>query len=241
MSQAVPISLLDQVYGRIQSKVAPPVTGNAAEYGARNPRSHVIGIGIVVLLHIVFIYGLASGLAHQMVDVIKQPLETRLIQEAAPPPKEVVPPPPVMVPPPPVYIPPPEVQIEQAAPTASDAITVVTTTPPPKAVSAPAPVRSVTRPPSNGGRPACGDADSIYPSASEELSEAGAVVIYALVNASGSIIDTRLVNSSGFPRLDNAALTGAASICRYSSPASVDGHPTQGWTSITFNFHPAGE
>ena len=241
MGQAVPISLLDQIRGPIERKVATPVAGNAAEYGARNPRSHLVGIGIVVLLHLVFIYGLASGLAHQMVDVIKQPLETTLIQEVKTPPKDVVPPPPTMVPPPPVYIPPPEVQIEQAAPAVSDAITVVTTKPLPRAVSAPPPVRSVSRAPSNGGRPACGDADSIYPSTSEELSEAGAVVIYALVDTSGSIIDTRLVNSSGFPRLDNAALTGAASICHYSSPASVDGHPTQGWTSITFNFHPAGE
>ena len=106
----------------------------------RNPTKHIVGMAFVVLLHIGIIYGLLHGLARKVVEVIQQPLETKIIEEVKPPPVELPPPPPQpkMVAPPPPFIPPPEVQIQQPPPPQQNVITAVTATPPP--ADAPAPV-----------------------------------------------------------------------------------------------------
>src|ERR1700758_4919784 len=85
----------------------------------RNPGKHLIGIGFVVVFHIVLIYALVNGLARKVVEVVKGPLETKIIQELKPPPPEAPPPPPPkLAPPPPDFIPPPEVNVAvEAAPT----------------------------------------------------------------------------------------------------------------------------
>jgi len=93
------------------------------------------GFLIVVVLHIVLGYALVTGLARKVVEVIKAPLETKIIEEMKkPPPDTPPPPPPKMAPPPPPYIPPPEVNIQVPA-IAQQAATITTTTvaPPQKA------------------------------------------------------------------------------------------------------------
>src|SRR5579885_645008 len=83
----------------------------------RNPGKHVAGIGFVLLLHILLVYGLVNGLARKVVDVVKGPLETKIIKEVKPPPPDAPPPPPPkLAPPPPPFIPPPEVNIAEPAP-----------------------------------------------------------------------------------------------------------------------------
>jgi protein TonB len=55
-----------------------------------------------------------NGLAQRLVEVIKSPLETKIIEEVKPPPPpppENLPPPPKFAPPPPSFVPPPEVQV----------------------------------------------------------------------------------------------------------------------------------
>lgn len=197
-------------------------------------RGRLIGVGLVVLLHIAFIYALVSGLAEHAVDVLKGPLETRIIQEIKAPPKVDLPPPPVLAPPPPPYIPPPEVQIRQTpAPVTSTAITVVTTKAPP---AAPAEVKHViVQPGAAAGRSACANPDDIYPAVSKELGEEGKVLIDALVGADGSVVQTRLNHSSGAHRLDAAAASGAAQICHF-VPGTVDGKPAPMWVTIPFVF-----
>ena len=70
------------------------------------------GLVVVVALHAALIYALVHGLARQIVEVIRQPLETKIIEEVkAPPP----------------YIPPPEVQV--TAPVSAPTITAVTSEP----------------------------------------------------------------------------------------------------------------
>jgi protein TonB len=106
--------------------------------GADDPRRHWLGLGIVVLLHVLVIYALVSGLARKGVDVVRVPVETRLIEEIIPPappppspPPAAVVAPPKRLPSPPVAVSPPEVVVTaplQIAPT-------ITATPP-----APAPV-----------------------------------------------------------------------------------------------------
>ena len=57
----------------------------------RDPTRHMIGIAMVVLIHVLVIYGLVTGLARKAVEVIKKPLNATIVEEIkAPPP----PPPP---------------------------------------------------------------------------------------------------------------------------------------------------
>eukprot|EP01136_Pigoraptor_vietnamica_P022575 Opistho-1_new@73882 len=75
--------------------------------------SRFTGFGIVVLIHVLIIWALASGLARKVVEAIK-PIETKVIEEQVkppPPPEKVVPPPPDLKAPPPPFVPPPEFQV----------------------------------------------------------------------------------------------------------------------------------
>lgn len=98
----------------------------------RNPARHLVGIGGVILLHVLIIYALLTGLARKVVEVVKGPIEVKVIEEVVkkPPPPEVLPPPPKVAAPPPPFIPPPEIQIAPP-PTPAPAITAVTQEAPP--------------------------------------------------------------------------------------------------------------
>src|SRR5688500_20389532 len=68
---------------------------------------------MVGLLHLAIGYALVTGLARKVVEVIKAPLETKIIEEVKkPPPDQPPPPPPKMAAPPPPFIPPPEINIQ---------------------------------------------------------------------------------------------------------------------------------
>ena len=115
-----------------------------------NGSSRVTGFGIVVLIHVLLIWAIASGLAKTIVEKVAGPIETKVVEEVKPPPpppEKVVPPPPEMKAPPPPFMPVPEVQITAPAPPA--AISVSTNVPPPTtqvaATPAPAPPAPVTR------------------------------------------------------------------------------------------------
>ena len=114
-----------------------------------DPRRHLAGIAFVVLFHAFIVWALVSGLAKKVVDVVRAPIETKVIEEIKkppPPPEVVMPPPPKLEAPPPPFIPPPEVQV--AAPPPEPTITATTPMPPapvpftpaaPPAAPAPAP------------------------------------------------------------------------------------------------------
>jgi len=72
----------------------------------RNPTRHLIGIGGVVLLHVLVVYALVTGLARKVVEVVKGPIEVKVIEEIIkkpPPPPDVIPPPPKVAAPPPPF------------------------------------------------------------------------------------------------------------------------------------------
>src|SRR5438128_4976737 len=99
----------------------------------RDPRRHFVGISAAILFHAFIVYALVTGLAKKVVDVVRAPIETKVIEEIKkppPPPEIVVPPPPVLAAPPPPFIPPPEVQIATPPPV-QQTITATTPTPPP--------------------------------------------------------------------------------------------------------------
>ena len=98
------------------------------------PQKHALGITVVIAFHVIVIYALVTGLGKKIVDVIKQPIETKVIEEIKPPPPPVerlLPPPPKLDVLPPPFIPPPEVQIA-VTPTVPNTITSSTSTPPPQ-------------------------------------------------------------------------------------------------------------
>lgn len=102
-------------------------------------RRHLTGIVFVVLFHALLVYGLMSGLARKVVEVVRAPIDTKVIEEITkppPPPELVVPPPPKLEAPPPPFIPPPEVQIATPPPPAPT-ITAVPTPPPAPAMMTP--------------------------------------------------------------------------------------------------------
>jgi protein TonB len=104
------------------------------DYSSRHlePQKHVLGITVVIALHVIVIYALVTGLGKKIVEVIKQPIETKVIEEVRappPPPERMLPPPPKLEAPPPPFIPPPEVQIAVPAPV-QNTITATTPTPP---------------------------------------------------------------------------------------------------------------
>ena len=96
-----------------------------------DPRRHLPGIAFVVLFHALIVWALVSGLAKKVVEVVRAPIETKVIEEIKkppPPPEVVVPPPPKLEAPPPPFIPPPEVQVTTPPP--EPTITATTPTPP---------------------------------------------------------------------------------------------------------------
>ena len=102
-------------------------------YGQQPSSRRFVGFAAVVVLHIFIFYALVSGLARNVVEIVKKPLETKIIVELPPPPppppKEIVKPPPapkVEAPPPP-YVPPPEI-----TPPPSVAPPITTVAEPPK-------------------------------------------------------------------------------------------------------------
>ncbi len=128
-------------------------------YRPKDPSKRYKGIAIVIGLHVLLIWALISGTAHDALKVLKKPLEAVVIQEVIipppppPPPKQIKPPeaPKVEAPPPP-FVPPPDVPppvsaapaiVSTPAPPPTPA--VIAPPPPPAAPPAPAPNRSDIR------------------------------------------------------------------------------------------------
>jgi len=189
------------------------------------------GLGIVILLHALVAYALITGLARKMVDEIKEPLVTKIIEEVKPPPppdKPPPPPPPKMAVPPPPFIPPPEVQIQQ--PQTQNVIAAVTTVQPPQQAFKPAP------PPSTGPVgpavvapvPAFADLNGCkpeYPRASLLAEETGTVRVQFVIGPDAQLVGATVVKSSGFKNLDKATVNGL-SRCKFKA-AYRDGKPVQ--------------
>ncbi|XHS76971.1 energy transducer TonB [Burkholderiaceae bacterium UC74_6] len=112
-----------------------------------NGSGRVVGFGIVVLIHIVLAWAIASGLAKKIVAKIAEPIEAKVVEEVKPPPpppEKVLPPPPDIKAPPPPFVPVPEVVVTAPAPPTQ---AVTTSVPPPVNTVAAAPAPVVQAPP----------------------------------------------------------------------------------------------
>jgi protein TonB len=174
----------------------------------RDPKRHVIGIGAVVILHVLVVWALVSGLARKVVEVVKGPIEVKVIEEVIkkPPPPEVVPPPPKLAAPPPPFIPPPEINIAPP-PTTAPTITAVTKDAPP-APSAPviqkvpeSPQVASAAPSIRSAQVACANyrevmSSIVYPREALKDGLEGEVVIEFTVGGNGQIKDAVIKSSS---------------------------------------------
>ena len=207
----------------------------------RNPGKHVVGLSVVVALHVLLGLLLVYGLSRTVVDVVRAPIETKIIEEVKPPPPpppDTLPPPPRMAPPPPSFVPPPEVQVTPppvpvpaitttpVAPPAAPAVRIEPAAPAVAAPAAPpappaAPVRTSPKLDFN----ACAKPE--YNAATRRAEAQGSVVVVYTMDTSGVISEARVEKSSGPTRehkmLDRLTLE-AVQACK-GRPGTVDGKP----------------
>ena len=203
----------------------------------RKPTKHLVGLGLVVVLHLLLFWAISSGLARSVVKKIQGPVEAVLIEEKKPDLPPPPPPPPTKnLPPPPAYVPPVDVPV--TATSSANAIAAVTATPqppapppPPVVVAAPPPAPAV-RTPAVVNSANCAKPE--YPSASRRLEEEGTVGLRFLVGIDGKVIESEVEKSSGYKRLDEAA-RAALSRCQFRA-ATVDGKPEQGWATMKYTW-----
>lgn len=204
-------------------------------------------VAAILVLHGVAAWGLLQ------VDAVRQavaqagPLFVDLIVPPAPVP---APEPSPQPPPRPTPKTPPRAPVIAAVPTPAPAPFVVEEAPrepaPPAPIEPPVVAVEVPAPPAPQSLPAAPrelPASAIqyleppaplYPRASRRLGESGLVVVRVFVDADGRPRQLQILQSSGFVRLDEAALEGVRQ-ARFKPPTD-NGRPTAGWARIPIPF-----
>ena len=215
----------------------------------RAPGKHAVGIGIVLGLHLLLGWALVNGLAQRMIEVIKAPIETKIIEEVKPPPPpppENLPPPPKFAPPPPSFVPPPEINVNPP-PTPAPTITTTQVAPPPAPVAIappPPPVAVAPAPPPRPAAPArtepkldfnvCNKPE--YNAAARRAEAQGSVVVVFTMDTSGNISEASVEKSAGPSRehkmLDRLTLE-AVTACK-GKPGTLDGKPEKLTSRVTY-------
>ena len=208
----------------------------AANGSGTTNNNRAIGFVFVIGFHILLVWGLMNGLARKAIELLPLPIETKIIEDVKPKIEEPPPPKPEFEPPPPPYIPPPDIVIAQPPPP-TQTITTTTVKPvaPPAPVAPAAPKQTVRTSPKidlKGSPRACREPE--YPSASERLGEAGTSAISLLIGIDGKVQQSRIDATSGFKRLDEAAVK-AFSKCKF-SVGTLDGQPEASWFSIKYKW-----
>lgn len=186
----------------------------------------------IVLLHVGFVYTLNAGLEHQLVERVFGPIETKIIEETKDEEKKPPPPPPKMEVAPPPFVPPPDVVIDLPVETTATTAITATTKPVPKPVAAAPPPNTDKIPPR---APKRGLEEPEYPPQSKRLGEEGAVILRLYILEDGRVGDAQVATSSGFPRLDEAALKQAKRAWRF-QPGTEGGKPVAMWFDFRVKF-----
>ncbi|MBT9474352.1 energy transducer TonB [Polaromonas sp.] len=226
----------------MQKLMRPPVS-----------RTAVIAF-VVVALHAGFIWALQSGMLMRAAELLV-PAEI-LVEFVDPPAPKAAPARPA--PPPPVLAPPKKAVAKAPVAQQPQPLAVIDTTPSPNApagvITPPAQTAAVVEtstaplaPLTPAARPApavvqmpSSDADYLrnpkppYPALSRRLGEQGLVVHSVLIGVDGAAVSARLVKSSGFERLDQAAYQ-AIMRWRY-TPGKRNGVPEAMTFNVPFNW-----
>ena len=213
---------------------------------------NVIIAGSVVLFHVAALWALQTGLLRRAVEII---VPAEILSEIITPPVPKVEPPPPAPPPPPVrqpvrkveLAPPPmPVAIADATPAPNAPTGVVAPQPPAAPIAAPVNVAAAPSPPApSPPAPAkvelpSSDADYLqnpkpaYPPISKRMGEQGKVVVRVLIGLDGTAQRAEIRQSSGYYRLDQAAL---ATVQRWRYvPGKRAGVPEAMWFNVPINF-----
>jgi protein TonB len=199
------------------------------------PRLSPIGLGTVVLVHLLVLFGLVR------MNLITLPAPLAVLSVSLLPPSPEIRPQPAIVPPKPKPVerrPLPLPQPTQlAAPADSPAPTpiAVPPAPTPVAVTAPvvaAPVAAPTQPRFDAGY--LDNPKPVYPAISRRLSEQGRVVLRVHVTDAGLAGEVHLHASSGSSRLDQSALD---TVRRWKFvPAKLGQEPIAAWVLVPIAF-----
>ncbi|MFT3954072.1 MAG: energy transducer TonB [Piscinibacter sp.] len=203
-------------------------------------------VAAILALHGVAAWGLLQ------IDAVREavgeavPLFVDLIAPPAPeqprPPEPPAPPPPKPLP----KTPPPPAPLIAAAPTPTPAAPAFVAPEPPRELAPPEQVAVVAEPappapPPPPARELPASAIQyleppapVYPRASRRLNESGLVIVRVFVDADGAPRQLQIAQSSGFVRLDEAALEGVRR-ARF-KPPTENGRPTAGWARIPIPF-----
>ena len=190
---------------------------------ALSPRAQArryVSMAVVGLIHVVVIYALVTGLAPQIAKNAHRELSARVIATQPEKPKQVV-----KLRPPPLEKPKlntavaPKIQINQPA---QSSISVAPANPQPAADRRAAAVGSThTRPP--------------YPPAARRLGQEGRVVLRLTISPQGAVVRADVVQSSGYPELDQTAQAWVIAHWRY-QPAVTHGVPVTSQTMAAVRF-----
>jgi protein TonB len=169
----------------------------------RAQRRTMVLIGAIVL-HIILIWGFASGLAHDLVKFVAPPLDTSIIEEAKVDDKPPPPPPPELERPP-VQVVAPEITINLTPDAPPPPITQVTTQPVITTPRPPAPPAPVV-PDTPLKALSIANPEDMYPSAAKQAGQEGVVRVKVCIAESSKIDSIEIGETSGFPLLDDAGV-----------------------------------
>jgi protein TonB len=189
----------------------------------------LVGLFAAIAINVGLILGLASGLSFRLpvftphnVEVVTVDTPPVKLDEPPPPPPQVetAPPEPLDIPMPVIDLP-PEPQPQDA---------IVAETKPAPAAPRPLPAnRELQVDPRHPLSP------PVYPAASRRASEQGTVLLMIYVLADGRVGDAKVARSSGYPRLDQAALDAARKNWHF-QPAEQAGSAVAAWGQYAVKF-----
>lgn len=213
-----------------------------------NSSKRLIGIGAVILLHLIILYGLITGLSKTVEKPADEPVELLIIQDKKPEPEK---PKPIEKPP---VLPklvekvlktpdpkPTEKSMEKPTPTPKQTAKPTPTpktsespepTPTPKPETTPKPEPAGETRGVSSGEAGCKTPD--YPRESLQNEEQGEVLISVFVGSDGKVKEAKVKKSSGSKSLDKAAAK-AFSLCKF-KPALKNGEPQDSWYDIPYEF-----
>lgn len=199
---------------------APGTTDKGNMMSRGGPAAAVIGI------HILIIYGLAASMGVVKVPQFAAPIEAVFIPEET----QTEPEPPVPVKP----------EIDQVMPTEQPMPEIQFDEPvvPPSETAVPASESAIAATTASGAvaqdLKTSNRVEPSYPSASRRAGEEGTVRLKVLVDEKGRPRDVAVATSSGFARLDEAAMQA---VRKWRFVAATDGtNPITAWTQVAITF-----
>ncbi|BCX72681.1 TonB family protein [Acinetobacter bereziniae] len=221
-----------------------------------NSAKRLIGIGAVILLHLIILYGLITGLSKHVEKPTDEPVELLIIQDKKPEPEK---PKPIEKPPElPKLVekvlktPDPKPREKQVQKTNPDPKPQEKPTEKPTQKTSESPESTPTQKteseqksdPTPKSKPAgetrgvsrgeAGCKKPDYPRESLQSEEQGEILISVFVGADGKVKEAKVKKSSGSKALDRAA-SKAFSLCTF-KPALKNGEPQDSWYDIPYEF-----